>query len=388
MKLGTLVRSRKLVKVVEALGMQAARAMTGHALESTLPGIGIVSDITLMWDGVSIGATSFSRYETLCVTGGNFVDYQTGALRPRLLAAPSLSLKHGGRGQVDLLRRELKSMHLGTAALRSRLVVLGADGAGTRGGEDARHQSTGAAEILWEAVFPGGDPQEMGTRWDLFHRLDIAVRRAISAIPAATEVFDIARVMGTLFGIGDGRAIFRGCGAALDLSLLRVPDQGGTRKCVALARCVANLLRNLPGYAAGMHARMAQTQRGESRGTQPVGRLLDSGRRLTSMSLVVFALSINDVLVRDITPVCKLSESGSAEAIEVWKAIQDTLSSLASTELHIDRLRRWLSVTVFVSQYVSMKEMRFLWAALSYTPEGKNFPCLTCSMSRLLLHQQ
>ena len=143
--------------------MQAARAMTGHALESILPGIGIVSDITLMWDGVSIGATSFSRYETLCVTGGNFVDYQTGALRPRLLAAPSLSLKHGGRGQVDLLRRELKSMHLGTAALRSRLVVLGADGAGTRGGEDARHQSTGAAEILWEAVFPGGDPQEMWT---------------------------------------------------------------------------------------------------------------------------------------------------------------------------------------------------------------------------------
>ena len=347
--------------------------MAGHALESILPGIGIVSDITLMWDGVSIGATSFSRYETLCVTGGNFVDYETGALRPRLLAAPSLSLKHGGRGQVDLLRRELKSMHLGTAALRSRLVVLGADGAGTRGGEDARHQSTGAAEILWEAVFPGGDPQEMGTRWDLFHRLDIAVRRAISAIPAATEVFDIARVMGTLFGIGDGRAIFRGCGAALDLALLRVPDQGGTRKCVALARCVANLLRNLPGYAAGMHARMAQTQRGESRGARRVGRLLDSGRRLTSMSLVVFALSINDVLVRDTTPVCKLSESGSAEAIEVWKAIQDTLSSLASTELHIDRLRRWLSVTVFVSQYVSMKEMRFLWAALSYTPEGNNF---------------
>ena len=133
-KLGTLVRSRKLVKVVQALGMQAVRAMTGHALESILPGIGIVSDITLMWDGVSIGATSFSRYETLCVTGGNFVDYQTGALRPRLLAAPSLSLKHGGREQVDLLRRELKSMHLGTAALRSRLVVLGADGAGTRGG--------------------------------------------------------------------------------------------------------------------------------------------------------------------------------------------------------------------------------------------------------------
>ena len=44
------------------------------------------------------------------------------------------------------------------------------------------------------------------------------------------QVFDVARVLGQLFGVGDGRVIFRASAAAIGAKHLRVPDQSGTRK--------------------------------------------------------------------------------------------------------------------------------------------------------------
>ena len=40
--------------------------------------------------------------------------------------------------------------------------------------------------------------------------------------------------MRALFGTGEGRAMLRGCGQQLNVVVHRVPDQGGTRKCVDL----------------------------------------------------------------------------------------------------------------------------------------------------------
>ena len=49
------------------------------------------------------------------------------------------------------------------------------------------------------------------TDWGLFHRIDVAMKKAIRASPAALEVFDIGQAMGALFGVGEGRVILRGC---------------------------------------------------------------------------------------------------------------------------------------------------------------------------------
>lgn len=68
--------------------------------------------------------------------------------------------------------------------------------------------------------------QCVGAEWDLFHRLDIAVRRALAVLAAAVELFDICKVMNALFGVGDGRAVLRATAALAGESSRRVADQG------------------------------------------------------------------------------------------------------------------------------------------------------------------
>ena len=59
--LGTKYRSQHLVQSVEHLAAVAARARTADALNHDLGSLGILSDLNLIFDGVSIGATSMSR---------------------------------------------------------------------------------------------------------------------------------------------------------------------------------------------------------------------------------------------------------------------------------------------------------------------------------------
>ena len=99
---------------------------------------------------------------------------------------------------------------LDIATLKARLAVVGADGAAARGGEGSVHSSTGAAELLWEKVHPGQAPM---VEWDLFHRIDIGASKAISDCTVALEILDVARVLASLFGVGDGRVIFRAAAA-------------------------------------------------------------------------------------------------------------------------------------------------------------------------------
>ena len=70
--------SKKVVAIAERTAWEAARAMRAHDMEQLLPGLGIVSDLAVIWDGVSIGAASFSRYETLMLTGCSYMDQSTG----------------------------------------------------------------------------------------------------------------------------------------------------------------------------------------------------------------------------------------------------------------------------------------------------------------------
>ncbi len=73
---GTKYSHHSLVEQVEFLGVVAAQAMQARSLQCVLPALGIVSDITLVWDGVSIGQTSFSRHEQLCLIGSSYVSIE------------------------------------------------------------------------------------------------------------------------------------------------------------------------------------------------------------------------------------------------------------------------------------------------------------------------
>ena len=44
--------------------------------------------------------------------------------------------------------------------------------------------------------------------------------------PAAQEFMDVAKAVGALFGVGDGRALFRGTQAALGAPRRVLPDHG------------------------------------------------------------------------------------------------------------------------------------------------------------------
>ena len=165
----------------------------------------------------------------------------------RFLVGPSAGQQHRGPDQAALILKTLAEhpAALSQKALQSRLAVVGSDGAATTGGPDSLHSSTKGSELIWAAVHPGLAPL---AEWDLFHRIDLGTTKAIADNTAALEVFDVARALGQLCGTGDGRVIYRAAAATVGAKHLRVPDQGGTRKVVALTRTVEALLRSLKTY--------------------------------------------------------------------------------------------------------------------------------------------
>ena len=266
---GDKLLSRHFVAEVEMLAATAARVETASKLNTLSPSLGVPSDLALIWDGVSIGARNFSRNETLYLVGAVFMDWSRAAAPPEeatptlttssFLVGPSAGQQHRGQDQATLMLKHLAEhpAALSQKVLQSRLAVVGSDGAATKGGPDSIHSSTKGSELLWDAVYPGLAPI---CDWDLFHRIDLGTTKAIADNKAALEVFDVARALGQLFGVGDGRVIYRAAAAAVGAKHIRVPDQGGTRKVVALARTVESLLRSLKSYQVCGARRLATTR--------------------------------------------------------------------------------------------------------------------------------
>ena len=164
-----------------------------------------------------------------------------------------------------------------------------------KGGEDARHRSSQAADKIYTTVYP--EAEEPLTNWDLFHREEAACQRAVNEAPLAVEVFDVGQVMLQLFGVGSGRVLHRGVGALLadetERATIVRPSEGGATRPMAYSHRVCNsLVRNYRSYHAGLEARAAQTRGeasdGRKRGAQSLVKLVDVGRRLAAMDFVVF----------------------------------------------------------------------------------------------------
>ena len=298
--LGAKYRSHHLVQSVEHLAAGAARARTADALDRDLGSLGIPSDLNLIFDGVSIGATAMSRHETLNVIGFSYmgVPSEIGdrngflpVVQTRLLAAPSSGLKHAGDETVASVSQVLCEHpgRYGKRTLQSRLAGVGSDGAGTLGGEDALHKSTGACELLWKSLHPNHAPGDnMPVDWELFHRVSLVFEKTIKDIPCAGEIFEVSQSLGALFGVGDGRVILRGAADQIGARRSRVPDQGGSRKVIALANTIEHLLNNQKTFHAAMHARIALSESLKQEGRKHHGRQSKIGLVTSRHAAIVF----------------------------------------------------------------------------------------------------
>ena len=123
----------------------------------------------------------------------------------------------------------------------------------------------------------------------LFHRVSLVFDKTIADIPGACEIFEVSQSLGALFGVGDGRVILRGAADQIGERRSRVPDQGGSRKVIALANTIEHLLNNQKTFHAAMHARIAQSESKKeegqkSRGGQNKGALISTGRRISALN--------------------------------------------------------------------------------------------------------
>ena len=62
------------MKVVERHCVAALNALTAQSMKQLVPSLGIPADLVLVFDGVSIGARQFSRYESLLLVGLVFLE--------------------------------------------------------------------------------------------------------------------------------------------------------------------------------------------------------------------------------------------------------------------------------------------------------------------------
>ena len=339
----------------------------------------------------------FSRYESMLLIGVVVLEESAKGGHwsevPHLLAAPSAGQMHTGSEQAAVILQSLADhpAHLTQDELRARLGLVGCDGAACAGGEDAIHSSTRAAEKIWEAAHPGDDPfappLASATEWDLFHRLDIAMARAIGDTPAAVQIFDVARVMGSLFGVGDGRVILRSAADAIGEQRLRVPDQGGTRKIVALGNTVEHLLKTHRTLHAALHARMGQMKDG-GRGKQSMSKLIDVGRQVSALDFVTFTVGVGDILRTCITPLALGAQTVAGSHQEMVAATRETLQKLSNAKAALERLSFWCFASVLLSTRLTRVDLQALWRALAFSTVGRLVPRLALSLRQLMFAQE
>ena len=93
-----------------------------------------------------------------------------------------------------LIKAALKEslLEIGMQRMRAGLVAVGGDGQLTAGGPHAKHNSTQAAELLWQSVHPAS--MLVAAYWDSYHRGETAMRWSFKH-PMAMEILDVYKGM-------------------------------------------------------------------------------------------------------------------------------------------------------------------------------------------------
>ena len=113
------------------------------------------------------------------------------------------------------------------------------------------HRSTNWATLAELAGGPVSlDDNTICTEWDKFHRLDIALVRAIAATPMAEELYQLAATMDHMFHKGDGRLLLRAVAHRTGTTVKSGAMPGMTRQAVALTREPSNLVHKFRALTA------------------------------------------------------------------------------------------------------------------------------------------
>ena len=370
---GLQVGGRVWVAQVSAIATMVLQELDAADFNEPLPGLGIPSDLSVVADAVAIGDSVMPRHGEVLVICLSIVSARDGAVHTPTHSAPDLPIGgHSGDRLAGELITALEkhpaqwSLHV----LRRRLACIGGDGALVKGGLDARHSSSGAAEQAWCMLHPtaGSAARHAGsaapptcTMWDPFHRVDIAAWRAIRGSPQILEVFDMAKEMENLFGMTEGTHILRAVAAYDSLPAPRVVRApGGTRKAVYLTGVPGSLLDNYGLLVKGLWARVGWKQAGHSK--QTLTRLLDTGRRLARANFIFRVLLLHDVLRFILRPFAKQAQ-GHLEPCTLASVQSSVLEQLQAAGRALGRLQRVLAVVALCRQHATPHELsRFILA--------------------------
>ena len=210
------------------LAARNVQASDATDLVAPLAGLGIPSDFAILMDGLPVGGVSlYGRHGSVSALCVCTVSPHTHRLHAPLLTWYVPDRGHGGEATANAVLNAFVAEPFGLSRsdLEQRVCLVGGDGAIARGGLGRPKPGAQAAEILWAKVHRCTEDLGEGlqgaewvddarrlhrcTEWDKFHREDLANNRAVAETPMAWEVYDVCRLMDTLFNLGDGSLILR-----------------------------------------------------------------------------------------------------------------------------------------------------------------------------------
>ena len=232
----------------------------------------------------------------------------------------------------------------------------------------------------------------MPIEWELFHCASLVFDKTIADIPCPCEIFEVSQSLGALFGVGDGRVILRGAADQIGARRSRVPDQGGSRKVIALANTIEHLLTNQKTFHAAMHARIAQAESvkeegQKSKGSQTKTSLIGTGRRISALNFIVFSAAVGDHLQKRIVPLASKAQKAGVGSWEMDKECHRVLAEIRHDRCVLRELRHWCFVTCLLQSYLDTFDLRKLWEVLTLSQFGHSFQRLSGNMLKFLLEQ-
>ena len=364
---------------IETMAAEVLQQADAVDFGKPLLGIGVASDFGLMADPVSMGTSVLVKYDELMIVCIGIVDFRSGRIRTPMVAGRAMNIGDKSRKACCKLLFDSLQGHpaqFTRRVLQGRLASVNVDGQMARGGPDHRHTSSAAGEELWTQLH-GQDAQLIPVNWDRFHRADIAFWRACRGTPAVVELFDLAKQMEYLFGMGDGTALFRAIGEMLGAqedggrAPRRITAPGGTRKVAYVTQVPGNMLHNYGFIVQGLWAKVAWKQLGHTGHT--ISELLGVSRRCTDISFVFFMMLFDDVLKSCVRPFA-MATQGVLEPARIMHSQGLALSCVRRAIHALARIRRVFCVAALLRQHAPPPDIAKFLVAYGGTADGILFP--------------
>ena len=351
---GDKYHSRNFFRASEFIAGRVVQEMQAETSRQLMPALGIPSDIGISFDGLGLGSSNWTRHAQLLVCGWQFVSCSDGQLHDEFIDARPLGADHRGPAIVQLLGETFSQTPLDftPARLRQRLAAISADGACVRGGPDAQHGSTGAAEAFFRTVFPEGEREWV--LWDAYHRAEASGRRACAAHLPAEQQFDVGRSIDNYFGINAGKSLYTSVVEEMQLKASAIRAPNATRTITSLAVSRGSPIDNYAAVHHALHARLSWAEQG--RGAHSKTSLIDVCRTFGNLNYVCFGLFFRDIMGTHYHPFM-LKVQGSHEPWLLGAAIESAKRLLGQDLPEALRhMLKFLQIFSFLVTYCKKKE--------------------------------